>query len=69
VRLRFLNLVPSSCPDLPFRPLQIIDVEKLTPEMRGWVAAGHAELVKEAQELATVGDSSERAVASKGRGR
>lgn len=69
MKIRFLQLVESSCPDLPFRPLQIIDVETLTPEMRGWLDAGQAELVKEAPQLATVGASSERAVPPKGKGR
>lgn len=66
MKLRFLDTVPSSNPDYPFTLGQVIEVSRLTPEMRGWVKAGRAELVSEEPELATV-SAPERAVLKRGK--
>lgn len=54
-------------PDYPFQAGQIIDVPKITTEMREWIKDGKAELLREPElELATVGVN-ERAVSKASR--
>ena len=40
MKLRFQCVVPSSNPDYPFQPGQVIDVEKPTAEMKRWLKDG-----------------------------
>ncbi len=64
--LRFLDTLPSSNPDFPFQPGQIIHLPRLTPEMQRWVKDGRAQLIREEPELATVAPV-ERAVQPRGK--
>jgi hypothetical protein len=61
VELKFLQTTPSSNPDVPFQPGQIIHVPKLLPEMRRWIRDGFAVLVTPELEAATI-EPMERAV-------
>ena len=62
MRIRFLQTTPSANAAFPFQAGQIIVVEKLTAEMRAWLkpsslqgGMAHAEVLREADETATVG--------------
>lgn len=61
MRLRFVQMVPSSNPDFPFQAGQIIYVSKLSAEMKRWLKDGLAVAVPEPAEAAVVEDP-ERAV-------
>lgn len=57
MRLRFLQTTPSSNPEFPFQPGQVIYVTKLTAEMREWLtptgeSGPLAEIVKDEPERA-----------------
>jgi hypothetical protein len=59
MRIRFLQTTPSASPDHPFLPGQVIEVTKLTAEMRSWLKASgdsspRAELLKDEPERAVV---------------
>lgn len=56
MKIRFLETWPSSNPDYPFMPGQIVTVDAPTQEMRQALQGGSAEVVRaEAPELAVVG--------------
>ena len=62
MKIRFLHTTPSAAPGYPFQPGQVIDVPKITTEVREWIKDGKAELLREPElEVATVGVT-ERAV-------
>jgi hypothetical protein len=61
MRIRFLQTTPSMNPTFPFQAGQIIEVPKLTAEMRGWLANGSAHLLKDEPETAVVGTGPEHA--------
>jgi hypothetical protein len=65
MRIRFLAVVPSSNPDFPFRPGQVVEAPRLTPEMRRWLKAGLVEAVKASEEI-TEPPAHERAVEGNG---
>jgi hypothetical protein len=56
VKIRFSETVPSSHPDRPFLPGQVIDVACPTADMLRWLELGYAVAVREPDVL-------ERAVA------
>ncbi len=66
--LRFLQTTPSASPGFPFQPGQVITVDRPTPEMRQWLKAGFAEVVKEEPEIEVTAHQ-ERAVLPRGRPR
>ena len=60
MKIRFLRTTPSAVPAYPFQAGQIIEVEKLTEEMRAWLKPAAdgtvlAELIGAEPELAIVG--------------
>jgi hypothetical protein len=66
MRLRVLQVIEATV-GFPLKPGRTIDIAKLTPEMRGWVELGRAEIVRdEDQEDSAVVAGGERAV-TKGR--
>lgn len=70
MKIRFLHTTPSARPEYPFQAGQVIEVEKQTAEIRGWLKENRAEIVKETPEAAVVGTAGEYAVPSRGvRGR
>ena len=75
MRIRFLQTTPSLNPDVPFRAGQVIDVPKLTAEMRAWFiapAAGRlamAELIDETSLEAAMIGPPEQAVQARAKGR
>ena len=69
MRVRFLQTTPSSNPAFPFQAGQIIQVERLTPELRGWIKASHAEVLREVDEAAMLEPAGERATLPAAAGR
>lgn len=68
MRIQFLQVTESGIPGYPFLTGQVIVAPVLTPEMRSWIRSGHALILDDEPELATMG-TPERAVPRKGRRR
>lgn len=66
MHLRFLQTTPSAHPEFPFQPGQVIHLVRLTPELRQWIATGHAEIVRDEPETA-VDEQRETAIVGKKR--
>ncbi len=69
MRLRFLHTVPSDNPHFPFQPGQILEMPRLTSEMRHWLREGWASLLPEPAEAAVLDDPPEMATVSRPKGR
>ena len=62
MRIRFRQTTPSSHPELPFQAGQIIQVPRLTPEIRQWLRLAYAEVLPELPEAAVLAtEDTERA--------
>jgi hypothetical protein len=57
MRLRVTQVIEAA-PGFPLYPGRVLDVPKLTSEMRGWLKAGRAEVIRDgANSVASVEDA------------
>jgi hypothetical protein len=59
--LKFLETVPSECPEFPFQAGQVITVKRLTAELKRWIARGAAVVLEDDPETAALGEPLEQA--------
>ena len=67
--LRFLQNTASQSPSYPFQVGQVIQVPRMTSEIRAWIKEGRAELVPESPEAAVVADPERTATLGRAKGR
>jgi hypothetical protein len=69
VKIRFLQTTPSERLDFPFQAGQIIEVPRLTAQLREWIAREHAVVVEDEPEAAVLGAPAEVAALPGGKPR